>query len=29
MKAKYGLATPGRAEREKSEAGSTGTGISK
>ena len=29
MKAKYGLATPGRAEREKSEAASTGAGVSK
>ena len=29
MKAKYGLATPGRAEREKSEPGLPGTGVSK
>ena len=29
MKAKYGLATPGRAEREKSEAASSGAGVSK
>ena len=29
MKAKYGLATPGRAEREKSEGASSGSGVSK
>ena len=29
MKAKYDLATPGRAEREKSEAASSGAGVSK
>ena len=29
MKAKYGLATPGRAEREKAEATSSGAGVAK